>query len=52
MRSQTHQIELNDSAENVFSYLHTRSAIRAWWGAARAIVIPRQGGTWTAAWGR
>jgi uncharacterized protein YndB with AHSA1/START domain len=51
MRSHTHQIELNASAENVFSYLHTPGAIRAWWGAARAIVIPRQGGTWAAAWG-
>jgi uncharacterized protein YndB with AHSA1/START domain len=51
MRSHTHQIELNDSAKNVFSYLHTPSAIRAWWGAARAIVILRQDGTWAAAWG-
>jgi uncharacterized protein YndB with AHSA1/START domain len=51
MRSHTHQIELNDSAENVFSYLHTPSAIRGRWGADRAIVVPRQGGTWMAARG-
>jgi uncharacterized protein YndB with AHSA1/START domain len=31
--------------------LHTPGAIRQWWGAARAIVIPERGGLWAAAWG-
>lgn len=31
--------------------LITPSAICQWWGAARAIVMPQQGGVWAAAWG-
>ncbi len=31
--------------------LVTPSAIREWWGANRAIVIPEAGGIWMAAWG-
>jgi uncharacterized protein YndB with AHSA1/START domain len=27
------------------------SAIRRWWGVARAIVLPQPGGVWAAAWG-
>lgn len=44
-------IELPDSPERVFAILHTPSAIRGWWGAARAIVLPVEGGTWAAVWG-
>lgn len=31
--------------------LHTPSAIRRWWKASRAIVLPGEGGVWAAAWG-
>jgi hypothetical protein len=31
--------------------LVTPSAIRAWWGAARAIVLAQENGAWAAAWG-
>jgi uncharacterized protein YndB with AHSA1/START domain len=37
--------------ERMFALLVTPSAIRDWWGAAHAIVVPRPGGTWAAAWG-
>lgn len=39
------------SPQGLFALLHTPSAIRGWWGAARVIVIPEPGGTWAAAWG-
>ena len=35
----------------MFDLLITPSAIRGWWGASRAIIIPKLGGTWAAAWG-
>jgi uncharacterized protein YndB with AHSA1/START domain len=35
----------------MFDLLVTPSAIRGWWGASRAIVDPKKGGIWTAAWG-
>jgi hypothetical protein len=34
-----------------FALLHTPSAIRAWWSAARAVVAPRPRGIWVAVWG-
>ncbi len=37
--------------ERMFEILLQPSAIRGWWGAARAIVVPRAGGLWAAAWG-
>ncbi len=37
--------------ETLFALLHTPSAIRQWWGAARAIVLPEKGGIWSATWG-
>lgn len=37
--------------EHVFALLHTPSAIRSWWGAARAVVLAQPGGIWAAAWG-
>jgi uncharacterized protein YndB with AHSA1/START domain len=50
-RSQQHERVFTASPEEIFALLVTPSAIRDWWSAARAIVIPRQGGTWAAAWG-
>ena len=43
--------ELNASVERVFDLLCRPSAIRSWWCATAAIVDPRTGGTWIAAWG-
>ena len=37
--------------QDLFAALTLPSAIRAWWGAARAIIIPRPGGLFSAAWG-
>ena len=37
--------------DRMFSILITPAAIRSWWGASRAIVVPQEGGTWMAAWG-
>ncbi len=51
MRKHVHQIELDASPEVVFKLLITPSAIRIWWGASRAIVLPKAGGVWAAAWG-
>ena len=45
------KIELPASPERVFALLHTPSAIRGWWSAARAIVLAKEGGTWAATWG-
>lgn len=50
-RRHIHQIELPAAPEEVFKLLITPSAIRQWWGATRAIVVPRVGGVWAAAWG-
>lgn len=50
-RTHVHKIELRAAPERVFAILHKPSAIRAWWGAARAIVLAHEGGTWMAAWG-
>lgn len=35
----------------MFDLLITPSAIRGWWGASHAIVMPKLGGIWSAAWG-
>jgi uncharacterized protein YndB with AHSA1/START domain len=50
-RTHVHEEAFSASPERVFSILHTPSAIRKWWGATRAIVIPREGGLWAAIWG-
>lgn len=44
-------VEIDGPPERVFQALVTPGAICAWWSASRAIVIPRQGGGWAAAWG-
>ncbi len=50
-RKITREIELRASPEGLFAILHTPSAIRQWWSAARAMVIAEKGGLWMAAWG-
>lgn len=50
-RTHVHEETFDSSVERVFALLHTPSAIRQWWGAARAIVVPEPGGLWVAAWG-
>ncbi len=42
METKTHVDEatFDSSVDRVFALLHTPSAIRQWWGAARAIVVP------------
>jgi uncharacterized protein YndB with AHSA1/START domain len=51
MRKHVHEEVLPASPERVFSLLHTPSAIRSWWSAARAIVLAERGGLWAATWG-
>src|SRR5260370_40959357 len=50
-RKHIHQIDLEHTPERVFALLVTPSAIRGWWGAARAIVVPQVGGLWATTWG-
>jgi uncharacterized protein YndB with AHSA1/START domain len=50
-RKHVHEETFPVAPERLFALLHTPSAIRAWWGAARAVVMPERGGTWAAAWG-
>jgi uncharacterized protein YndB with AHSA1/START domain len=50
-RQHVHEESFPVTAEELFSALQTPAAIREWWGAARAIVIPEEGGAWVAAWG-
>jgi uncharacterized protein YndB with AHSA1/START domain len=50
-RKHAHEEAFNASSEQLFAILHTPSAIRGWWGVARAVVLAEPGGTWAAAWG-
>lgn len=50
-RKHVHEEFFPVSAESLFAFLVTPSAIRSWWGAARVIVLAEEGGTWAAAWG-
>lgn len=50
-RAHVHEEAFDVSPDHLFEMLHTPSAIREWWTAARAIVIPKEGGLWVAAWG-
>ena len=50
-RKHVYEIELSAGPERVFTILHTPSAIRNWWGAARAVVLAQKDGVWAAAWG-
>ncbi len=46
-----HEEDFPVPPERLFAILHTPGAIRSWWAAARAIVLPEPGGIWAAAWG-
>ncbi len=50
-RTHTHEEIFPNSQQELFSLLHTPSAIRGWWGVSSAIVLPETGGTWAATWG-
>lgn len=50
-RKHIHEEEFPAPAEELFALLYTPTAIRGWWRAASAIVIPRKDGIWAAAWG-
>lgn len=50
-RKHVHEEVFPTTPERLFALLHTPSAIRRWWGAARAVVIAEPGGVWAAAWG-
>lgn len=50
-RKHVHEEVFPVSPERLFALLVTPSAIRGWWGAARAVVHPAPGGLWVAAWG-
>jgi len=50
-RRHVHEETFPVTPEDLFALLHTPSAIRGWWGAARAVVVPEPGGIWAAAWG-
>ena len=50
-RNHQHEESFECTGKRLFDLLITPSSIRQWWGATRAIVIPEQGGIWSAAWG-
>ena len=50
-RKHEHEEVFATTPENLFALLYTPSAIRQWWSADRAIVLPQVGGLWAAAWG-
>ncbi|MEM7481264.1 MAG: SRPBCC domain-containing protein [Acidobacteriota bacterium] len=50
-RAHIHEEAFPVSPEDLFALLITPSAIRGWWGAARVLVVPEEGGVWAAAWG-
>ena len=50
-RTLVHEEAFSVAPETLFALLHTPSAIRHWWGAARAVVIGKRDGLWVAAWG-
>lgn len=50
-RRHVHEEEFGAPPERLFALLLTPSAIRGWWGASRAVVLPEVGGVWAATWG-
>jgi uncharacterized protein YndB with AHSA1/START domain len=50
-RSHVHAELFEASPETLFALLHVPSAIRSWWSAASAIIVPEPGGLWAATWG-
>ena len=51
-RRHVHEEAFAATPSRLFSLLHTPSAIRGWWGAARAVILSEPDGLWTAAWGK
>lgn len=50
-RDHSHKETFDVPQEDLFRILLRPSAIRKWWGAARAVILPEAGGIWAAAWG-
>jgi uncharacterized protein YndB with AHSA1/START domain len=50
-RKHVHAEVFPSTPDRLFAILHTPSAIRGWWSAARVIVLAESGGTWAATWG-
>jgi uncharacterized protein YndB with AHSA1/START domain len=50
-RKHVHEEIFPVAPEKLFAILHTPSAIRSWWSAARAVVLAQPGGVWAATWG-
>lgn len=50
-RAHVHAESFPAAPERLFDLLVTPSAIRAWWSARSAIVVPESGGMWAATWG-
>jgi len=46
-----HEEVIHCSPDALFAVLHTPRAIRTWWGATHAIVVPQSGGYYISAWG-
>lgn len=51
VRAIQHEELFDTDAESLFAILCTPSAIRQWWGASQAIIIPSVNGKWVATWG-
>jgi len=51
VRAHAASVELDAPPERVFRALVTPTDLRAFWGAARAVVLAEPGGAWIAAWG-
>ncbi|HNP36044.1 MAG TPA: SRPBCC domain-containing protein [Woeseiaceae bacterium] len=51
IRAHVYEENFPTTAERLFTLLYTPSSICQWWGASRAIVVPRADGIWVAAWG-
>jgi len=50
-RVHVHAESFDAPPERLFDLLLAPGAIRRWWSAASAVVVPEPGGTWAAAWG-
>ena len=50
-RRHVHEETFPVAPDRLFALLYTPSAIRGWWGAARAVVLAEPGGVWAATWG-
>ena len=51
MRCHVHEEIFAATPERLFALLVTPSAIREWWSARTAVVLPEKGGYWMASWG-